>query len=690
MTTFAPTDIAAVIARTIDRSKVVGRGKQPRYYDYAAAFDIEVSSFYEGREKRAIMYVWQMAIEDCVIIGRTWDEWLSVLTRLSEILELSERRRLLVYVHNLSYEFQFIRSRLDWLAVFALDDRKPVYALSSLGIEFRCSYILSGYSLDNLGAHLVSHEVRKASGALDYSLIRHAGTPLDAAELDYCANDVLTVTAYIREQIDQCGAINRIPLTNTGFVRNHIRAACLHTRSGRNGDYADTMGELRIRTMDEYRALRRAFSGGYTHANASHVNDTLERVSSQDFTSSYPAVMVAEKYPMSRACVIDHCTKEQFALYLTKYCCIFDVEFSGLMARNSIHPLSAAHCLRLDGSTQDNGRVVCASYAVTTVTNVDWSVISKCYQWTAARIGRMYCYRKEYLPTPFVRSILQLYEDKTQLKGVKGRESDYLRSKGMLNSCYGMCVTDPLRDVVEYSGGEWSTRRQDDSEQVDSIRRYNDSPRRCLSYAWGVWVTAYARRNLFTAIAELGDDFVYADTDSVKYLDADRHAAYFAAYNARISDKLRRACHWHGIDPDMIAPKTVNGVPKPLGVWDYEGCYDRFKTLGAKRYMVDEGGELSLTVSGVNKTAAVPYLMAHYPDPFAAFSEGLEIPPVATGKNLHTYIDYPVRGTLVDYLGNVCQYEELSGVHLEPTGYTMSLSVMYLDYLLGLKLSDNE
>ena len=690
MNVFAPSAIAEVVATVFDHRKVVGRGKQPRYYDYACSFDIETTSFYEGREKRAIMYAWQMAFEETVIVGRTWEEWLTVLTRLHELLGLNEKRRLLVYVHNLSYEFQFIRRRLDWRNVFALDDRKPLYAVSSLGIEFRCSYLLSGYSLGNLGSHLTKHTVRKLSGGLDYSLPRHSGTPLDASELDYCVNDVLTVTAYVRELIEQHGAINRLPLTNTGFVRNHIRAACLYTGKRRNAEYTGLMEELRIRTMEEYSALRRAFSGGYTHANGLHVNDTLTGVSSQDFTSSYPAVMVSERFPMSRACVVDTCTRRQFEQYLTKYCCIFDVEFTDLMARNTIHPLSASRCLRLDGAAEDNGRVVCAAYAVTTVTEVDWRVFQRCYRWSKARIGRLYCYRKEYLPTPFVRAILQLYADKTTLKGVKGRESDYLRSKGMLNSCYGMCVTDPLRDVVEYKEGEWAMRRQDASEQVESLRRYNDSPRRCLSYAWGVWVTAYARRNLYTAIEELGDDFVYADTDSVKYLNAERHAAYFRAYNARIIGKLRRACRWHGIDPAMIEPSTVKGVAKPLGVWDYEGVYAKFKTLGAKRYMTEEGGALCLTVSGVNKTAAVPYLTRHYPDPFAAFSEGLEIPPGATGKNLHTYVDYPVSGTLTDYLGNAREYEELSGVHLEATGYTMSLSVLYLDYLSGLKLTDND
>lgn len=66
----------------------------------------------------------------------------------------------------------------------------------------------------------------------------------------------------------------------------------------------------------------------------------------------------------------------------------------------------------------------------------------------------MYCYKKDYLPTPFVKSILHLYESKTKLKGVEGKEVEYLNSKEMLNSCYGMSVTNPLRDEFTYNG-EW-------------------------------------------------------------------------------------------------------------------------------------------------------------------------------------------------------------------------------------------
>ena len=98
----------------------------------------------------------------------------------------------------------------------------------------------------------------------------------------------------------------------------------------------------------------------------------------------------------------------------------------------------------------------------------------------------------------------------------------------------------------------------------------------------------------------------------------------------------------------------------------------------------------SLTVSGVNKKHAIPYLYGKYGDSgiFDAFTNYLQIPPQATGKNIHTYIDYEITGTLTDYTGTAGQYNERTGVHLEPTGYSLSLSVMYLNYLRGIKFKD--
>lgn len=261
-----------------------------------------------------------------------------------------------------------------------------------------------------------------------------------------------------------------------------------------------------------------------------------------------------------------------------------------------------------------------------------------------------------------------------------------------------MSVTNPLRDEFTYTG-EWDITTFDNEQLAELLFKYNTTKNRFLYYPWGIFVTAYARRNLFTAIMECGNDYIYSDTDSVKILNVESHKDYFDKYNNEVVEKLQRACKHHGISFDLCKPKTIKGVEKLLGVWDYEGTYERFKTLGAKRYMVQEKSALtvdgvdydySLTVSGVNKKCAIPYLVEKYGDAgiFEAFSNYLYLPPIACGKNIHTYIDFPQSGEIVDYNGEVGYFDELTTVHLEPTDYNLNLSVLYLNYLRGLKLKE--
>lgn len=92
----------------------------------------------------------------------------------------------------------------------------------------------------------------------------------------------------------------------------------------------------------------------------------------------------------------------------------------------------------------------------------------------------------------------------------------------------------------------------------------------------------------------------------------------------------------------------------------------------------------------MNKKAAIPYLLDTYGEAgiFKAFTNYLDIPPEATGKNIHTYIDYEISGVLTDYCGVPAKYNEVTAVHLEPTGYSLNLSVLYLNYLRGIKFKD--
>lgn len=717
---YSPSEVADVLSMSVDESCLRGDNKKQKFFDVPCCFDIETTSLYRdgnnyydyeqqvrlgGKlEKVSTMYVWQFGINGYVIVGRTWEEFTGMMEDISNILGLCESRRLIVYVHNLSYEFQFIRKRFTWNRVFSIDLRKPIYAITDTGIEFRCSYLLSGYSLGKLSDQLTKYHCEKMTGDLEYSLLRHSKTPLDEKEIGYCVNDVKVVMCYIQEMIERYKGITRLPITKTGFVRKYCRKQCLYKKddSGKtvtNWDFVNTIHDLNISGIEEFNVLQRAFSGGFTHANMNYTDDVVENVSSYDFTSSYPYVMVSEKFPMSSGVHVTVKSRKQFEFLISKYCCVFDIEFTKIMSSQvQDTPLSVSKCLYKENVVENNGRVFSADKVVTTITDVDYSVLKMFYTWESDTVVDMWCYRREYLPTEFVKSILGLYADKTTLKGVEGKEVEYLNSKEMLNSCYGMCVTNPLRDEFTYDG-EWDVTKLSPERIKDTLDKYNESRNRFLFYPWGVFVTAYARRNLFTGIYECGNDYVYSDTDSVKVRNADSHAQYFKEYNDLVQYKLRKACNYHGIEFSTVEPKTKKGVNKMLGVWDYEGTYTRFKTLGAKRYMVEEEGALSvggksypvsLTVSGVNKKSAIPYLLEKYGREgiFDAFTNYLSIPPQATGKNIHTYIDYEQKGEFFDYTGQKGSFSELTGVHLEPTGYSLSLSVMYLNFLLGRKLKD--
>lgn len=670
--------------------KPITTSKRKQYYNIVCAFDIETTSFSNQLdEKCAIMYCWQMAINGRVIFGRTWAEFIKVINRLTEFFNLYSDRRLIIYVHNLAFEFQFIRKRLEWESVFSIETRKPLYALTTGGIEFRDSYLLSGYSLAKLGDNLQKYKVKKLVGDLDYSKIRHSKTPMTEKEIAYCENDVLVVSAYIQEEIEKAGNITRLPLTKTGYVRNYCRSKCFYgddrhkTSTKTYQKYRELILNLHL-TGDEYKQLKRAFQGGFTHAAARFSGKVEKNVDSIDFTSSYPYVLLSEQFPMSSGQIVELHSKEEFQKYINLYCCLFDVEFTNLTPKFiNENYISLSRCYQHEKAVVNNGRVVSADKIVTTITDVDYTVIEKTYDWDSMTIYNFRIYNRGYLPTNFVKSILKLYSDKTTLKGVEGKEVEYLVSKGMLNSCYGMTVTDIVRDEIIYSD-EWDTEKAD----VESdINHYNKSRNRFLFYPWGVWVTAYARRNLWGGILAFGDDYIYSDTDSIKCLNIEKHFDYINEYNNSVKRKLQVAANYHKIDFELFQPKTIKGIKKLIGVWDWETekeKYTRFKTLGAKRYMIEQDGKINITVAGVNKKTAVPYLVKTYGNKiFDAFTNDLTIPKEYTGKMTHTYIDERRTGTITDYLGNTNTFDEYSGVHLENAEYSLSLSQAYIDFLKG-------
>ena len=678
---------------TIDKKNII-TSKGKIYYNIAMSFDIETSSFYEDKngviytndeykklknqvkaEKKAIMYVWQFAIEENVIIGRTWNDFLYFCKKLYDYLDL-EKRYIIVYVHNLSYEFQFICKWFNWIDIFADSERKPIKAMTDTHFIFKCSYRLSGYSLEVLANNLKSHNIKKMVGDLDYNLIRNSKTPISKEELQYCINDVLIVTSYIEEQIDEFGNIEKIPLTQTGKVRRYVRKQCFQ-----NKEYKYFIKELTIE-KPEYLLLKNAFAGGFTHCNAMYTNKICKNVTSYDFTSSYPTVLISEKYPMSKGKEVYVNTENELLNLIKNYCVLVDLQFTNIKTSFMYEQIiSYSKCRNVKNPLINNGRIVQADTLTITCTDIDFLNIKDFYKWDNMKIGLCYIYKKDYLPKEFVKTVLHLYKSKTELKGIDGKEVEYLHSKELLNSLYGMCVTSIVHDTVSFNGAEWTTENGNLDEE---LKNYNTDKNRFLFYHWGVWCTAYARNNLYTAIKECKEDYIYSDTDSVKIFDVDKHKKYFEEYNKWIVKKLEKCLNYHNIPLYFISPKTIKGEIKTLGIWDFDGFYTDFKTLGAKRYIFKKDNKLSITVCGLSKKSGKEFI-ENQKNPFIFFNEGMYVDCEHTGKMTHTYIDKEIENTITDYLGNTAYYHEKSFIHLEKTDYLLSLSDMYIKYFMGVQ-----
>lgn len=722
--------------------EILSKNSYLDYFNVPASFDIETTSTYVNGKKFAFMYIWQFGINGSVIYGRTWVEFSQLMSTIVKYFGINTSRRLIIYVHNLAYEFQFIRNRVKWEkdkynndVVFSLKKRRPIYALAASGIEFRCSYFLSNCNLLYIGAKMIfKYPVQKLSGDLDYSKIRNSKTKLSDQEINYCINDVRVVMSYIQEKIENEGSILEIPLTNTGYVRKFTRDYCMGKfiddpvlAKKRGFEYRSEMRALKISSEKEYSQLKSAFAGGFTHASplksrwGEDNKSYYTNVGSADLSSSYPYTMVSSYFPMSSGRFLGEVKKpKQFKALLSKYCCLFTVTFTGIyQVFEAESYISVSKCTSIsDDYIAQNGRLCEASYCTINITELDFDIISQVYDWQEIHIFNMRIYERGYLPKSFIMSVLELYAAKTTLKGVPDRAVEYLIKKGMLNSTYGMAVTDIVRDDAIYCNGEWDSIEADSSSQLND---YNHNYTRFLFYPWGVWVTAHARHNLWEAILEFGEDFIYADTDSIKGKNFDDHSLFFMKYNATVKRKLFLMCDYYHIPKRYVQPKTIENKSKLIGVWEIEESYVKFRTLGAKRYLYEyENGLLGLTVSGVNKNFALPYLIHKYchidydlcrtaynDDPryedeakkakkklqemridytqvFDNFDDSLIIPPGYSGKSIHTYVDVPFSAMITDDYGNTTIQFEKSYTHLEPTGYVFSMPVDYMNFLMGV------
>lgn len=547
--------------------------------------------YYEDCKKFSICYVWQFSINDNVFWGRTLEDFKDFLQEL----EYYEPHKKIVYIHNFSFEFQFLINVLQFDYVFARQARKPLFAEWST-YQFRCSYFLTNMSLATW-AEQRKLSVQKLVGDLDYTILRTPKTVLTVKELAYCFNDVLVMYFGLLQFKEKYGHIIDIPFTQTGEVRKEVID---RMNVSSEFKYRKRCIKLIPETIEDYALLCDCFTGGYTHSNAVHTNVVLDNVCSKDISSSYPTVMCLEKYPMTyfeeTIPCNDYFNNDNYSYIIT-----FDVEHLRSKLWNTW--LSFSKCAKIKGYSLDNGRVLKADYVQLSLTNVDYEMFQLCYDFDNLNIIDFRISSNDYLSPTFVKYILELYGNKTTLKGIEEKEPLYMKSKQYINSMYGMMVTKNITDAIEFEEDRWKKELLNEKNFYAKIASEKKKLSKTFgAFQFGVWVTAYARRNLWKGILALDYNVAYCDTDSIKYIDCDTD--FFERYNKEIEMRENMRADMLGISRDNFCPRDKNGIPHRLGIFDDDGQYRKFKTLGAKKYCyVDNDDKLHMTVSGVRKSA---------------------------------------------------------------------------------------
>lgn len=761
--------------------------KNTKYYEesymvFSMGFDIETTAIHanigtKDEYHHAYMYIWQMCFGDYIIIGRTWEQWMHTMERIQmhyglgvtkETAPLKNTSRTItkqaiVWIANSGYEFQFLckkkwkdRNIIRWTEdsgkpVFADHQRKPIsFELDfseTMGAGFRCLDVLrvAGGNLATVAKNycvtqkLVTYDKDgKKISDLDYDKIRNSKTTLTEEELAYCYNDVKILSEWDKYYKDvfmrQAGFV---PLTSTAIIRQAVKQNWNNQKFTPDGwlynMFPHTMREYLIAVLELYR-------GGYTHANISIVGKMIEVVRGMDFTSSYPAVLLQEKFPMTEFADQHISSEDELIDFNARYnshevemCWFAEITFY-IVRPKTTHSLESIYKVKEYGvlnksernyintynAVIDNGKILSTEQMTVTITEEDWQSYNEFYDWDCADVHYVKSAKAGYLPDYFTSVIKEMYKRKSVLKRQGLDETiEYILAKEFVNGLYGLCVQKMhFDDILFDPDAGWSqiskiTQSKINTEDLmkeyenfeDAFdKMYHDmikkdvkdkhgnivgiQMRMFLNPYWGIWVTAYARRRILTAIAYLNEDAIYSDTDSVYFLNYEKHKAWFEEYNRKVTEMNKKL---FGDDFNELGdlgtfdPVVIKGENRKFEEYS-------FMTFGAKRYIKwSEEYDIAVTVAGLPKKAMQAYAKKKLkkdkkdvtPENICNlivndFSTTLNLSVENAMKNTHQYNDSPHCDLVVDDDGNEEIMQEDSSICIYPIGFRMDVNKIWL------------
>lgn len=591
----------------VQKRKRGNQSSSQKYYykDLITAFDIETT--YIKEIDNSVMYIWQWQFgEDCTVIGRTWDELRMFMKKLYEHLS-DEDQRLVIFVHNLSFEFVYLSGIFDFEpeTVFAIDHRQVLKVLFKDTFEYRCSYLQTNMSLRQFCEKM---GVKNYKLKYNYKKRRYWYTKLTPKEIAYCINDVKGLVQAIKVEMERDGDnLYTLPYTSTGYARRDAREAMRWV----SPNYIKNQ----IPDITIYHLLNDAFRGGNTHASRYYADKKLTKeihglIHSVDVASMYPDSLCNDLYPITRFTIVKDCTEEKLNELVFKKgkaalikCSLINVELKDDLI--PVPYLATSKCKGIVNGAYDNGRILSADFiSTTTFTDIDYKILLSQYKFdmiiqtvATARYGK--------LPPKLIECILSYYKGKTEYKDRDGDDEHsayfyeimYQKLKALLNAQYGMMAQNPVKPNIIYTNNRKDIFKEDNSlDEEELLNKYYEHA--FLVYQWGVFCTSHCRAHLQAGIDACGNGFIYCDTDSCKYI-GDVDFSKINEYYLKRSKK--NGCY----------ATDVHGKTHFMGVFESEKDMLSFKTMGAKKYAytsLDKNKKtgkleekLHITIAGVNK-----------------------------------------------------------------------------------------
>ncbi|MBQ0154265.1 MAG: hypothetical protein KBS70_05730 [Bacteroidales bacterium] len=593
--------------------------QKKQYYNIIITADTETSKVTEtdadGIENPVGCWVYQWAVKfgECdYIAGRTAEELILFFRRIITEYNLDTTKRIVIWFHNAAYDLSYLINGLYQYFVvdlFAMSSRKVVKCTLDGCLEIRCSWKLVNKSLAAWCKDVKPYHIKQV-GEIDYNTVRTPASELTKEDWNYMLNDVASQYDCLKYELKN-ETIATVPMTSTGFVRRAMREASKKETRWKS------MYKAMLLTPSQYKLIKNAFTGGYTHCNSWDLG-IHHNCCGFDAESMYPAVMATEKYPMTKfkykhiadISELDEICSDGY------YCVVMSIYVENLRLHDIKTWNPYISYSKVDGLTKeakdtvelDNGKVTFLKAGILYLTEIDYKWMRNQYDFDSYTVISVMISKADYLPAWFRDELKNWYNAKTQLKGVEGdteEETDnihrrYMESKAKLNACYGLTATDIIRDEYSYdqSTFSWSTvdKHVDTfiAEQIEKMKL--PWSKDFLPYQWGVYVTAHSRNRLFT-VAEACESPLYCDTDSVKGYNWNMEKL------KAINDNLARKAEDAG-----FTAFDAKGNYHTIGVFTDDGFYSRFSALHAKCYAYEDAdGKLHATIAGVTKDNGQPY-----------------------------------------------------------------------------------